>query len=244
MKLTDRFILSEKEFKITELKNIVDKDKIFITKGTLEADVKIKNPELLSGVMIVCEGKNNKVYIDENAKLTDCKIYLKGDNNFVYIGKNCKLNNAFFMELYNGGDIQLGDNVTVNGEFWGNVYFHASEYSKISVGNDCMFSGNIIVRTHDGHAILNKKGERINMPKDIKIGNHVWVGMNVAILKGTNLPNNTIVGANAVVTKKFECSEHKSIAVAGNPAKIIKEQEMYWVRKRGFDFTEEDYLLK
>jgi acetyltransferase-like isoleucine patch superfamily enzyme len=57
------------------------------------------------------------------------------------------------------------------------------------------------------------------MIEPIKIGNHVWIGMNSTILKGVTLGDNSIVAAGSVVTKSFP----NNVLIAGVPAKIIKE---------------------
>ena len=54
----------------------------------------------------------------------------------------------------------------------------------------------------------------------IIIGDRVWIGTQATILKNAQIANDTIIGARSVVTKKFDKS---NIAIAGNPAKIIKE---------------------
>lgn len=54
--------------------------------------------------------------------------------------------------------------------------------------------------------------------KDVIIGNHVWIGGRVTILKGVKIGDYAIVGAGAVVTK--DVPEHA--IVGGSPAKILK----------------------
>ena len=44
--------------------------------------------------------------------------------------------------------------------------------------------------------------------------------MRVIFLKGTSIGDNCVVGASSIVTKKIEKS---NVAVAGNPATIVKE---------------------
>ena len=51
------------------------------------------------------------------------------------------------------------------------------------------------------------------------IGDNVWIGGNAVILPGVTLGDNVVVGAGAVVTKSFP----SNVAIAGNPAKVIKE---------------------
>ena len=101
-----------------------------------------------------------------------------------------------------------------------------------------MFSGNIAVRTNDGHSIINNLGQRMNLPRDIKIGNHVWIGMNSTILKGAHIATGGIVGANSVVTKQFN---DEYTIIAGDPAIVIKSGGYDWRRERGFKFSPEDF---
>lgn len=99
--------------------------------------------------------------------------------------------------------------------------------TSFSCGDDCMFSHGIIIRCSDGHAVMNSDGEIINRGKSVKIGNHVWVGQDALISKNTQIPDGCIVGARAVVTKKFE---QKNCIIAGVPAKIVKE-DIQWDRR-------------
>lgn len=55
----------------------------------------------------------------------------------------------------------------------------------------------------DFHHILSN-GVSINENKEISLGNHVWVCMNVSILKGAKIPNNCVIGAGSVVTKELK----------------------------------------
>lgn len=50
------------------------------------------------------------------------------------------------------------------------------------------------------------------------IGNDVWIGLNVIILRGVKVGNGAVIGAGSIVTKDIP----DYAVVAGNPAKIIK----------------------
>lgn len=58
----------------------------------------------------------------------------------------------------------------------------------------------------------------MNIPQNVFIGSHCWIGLRCLILKGTKLADNTIVGANSLLNKDFY--EPNSIIV-GNPAHIV-----------------------
>lgn len=52
------------------------------------------------------------------------------------------------------------------------------------------------------------------------VGNHVMIGSGACILGNITIGDNTIIGANAVVTHNVP----PNVVVAGNPARIIKEK--------------------
>ena len=109
-----------------------------------------------------------------------------------------------------------------------NCEFATLEGTAIVVGEDCMFSHDIRLRTSDSHSIINNEGVRINNAKSISVGNHCWIGMQVLILKGSQVQDNSIVAARALVSKQFD---EGCAIIAGMPATIIRTN-INWDRKR------------
>jgi acetyltransferase-like isoleucine patch superfamily enzyme len=74
-----------------------------------------------------------------------------------------------------------------------------------------------VIRDNDRaqHQILSPDYQN---SKEIKIGNHVWIGENSFILKGVTIGDGAIVAATSVVTKDVP----PRCIVAGNPAQIIR----------------------
>ena len=77
-----------------------------------------------------------------------------------------------------------------------------------------MCGANTFITDSDWHPEDHRSGK----PKPIKIGNNVWLGLNVVVLKGVVIGDNTVVGANSVVTKDLP----PNVVAAGNPCKIIR----------------------
>ncbi len=108
---------------------------------------------------------------------------------------------------------------------------------KIEIGQDCLFSTLVILRNHDGHHMFDKAtGKRINYAGNMKIGNHVWICHGVTLLGNAAIGDNSIVGTMAVTSSVFP----KEVVIAGNPAKIIREQ-VCW-SKDNTDFYDRDVL--
>lgn len=99
------------------------------------------------------------------------------------------------------------------------------DYSSVTIGEDCMFSNKIRIRTTDGHPIYDTNHNRINPAGHIIIGNHVWIAQSACILKNAQIGDNSIIGMCAVVTHTIPPN---SVA-AGIPAKVIKTG-MIWER--------------
>lgn len=105
------------------------------------------------------------------------------------------------------------------------IFIGGGENTSLEIGKDCLFSRRIAIYAHDGHKIYDKEtGKLINIPKNsLKIGNHVWVGHGVNILKGSRIPNNT-VASGSIVTGWFT---DENTSIAGNPAKVIKRNILW-----------------
>lgn len=114
------------------------------------------------------------------------------------------------------GQLILGNNFTITAE----TSLITTE-RKIQFGSNCLISWETLVMDSDFHKIYNDKREIINSPKDISIGNDVWIGCRCLILKGSTIPNNSIIAANSLVNKAL-FGEYKSFG--GQPAKELKDK--------------------
>ena len=149
----------------------------------------------------------------------------------IIFGKNCKINNTGNL-IFNGkarigpeSHIFIDKSATLS--FGSN--FAATEGLKINcakrvtIGSDCLFSWGIQIIDTDFHKIITQE-IIVNENKDILIGNHIWLGFNTTILKGTTVTNNVIVGAHSLLNKVYN---EEYVVYAGNPAKVVK-REVSW----------------
>lgn len=102
----------------------------------------------------------------------------------------------------------------------GSTELAALEGTQIIIGDDALFSANIKFRTGDSHSILDlNTGDRKNPSKSILVGNHVWIGNSVTVLKGAKIGDHCVVGIGSIVPGKTYPS---NCVIGGNPAKVLK----------------------
>lgn len=134
--------------------------------------------------------------------MNNVRVNILGDDCTLYIDE------CFTME---GGSINL-----INGK-------------DINIGKDCMFSGGIFIANGDFHTIIDMKSNvRINEGKSIRIGNHVWLGADVKVLKGSIIPDGCVVGTGAIVSG---VQQVENAIYAGTPARCVKTN-INWNRER------------
>ena len=90
---------------------------------------------------------------------------------------------------------------------------------KISLGNGCLIGDQVTIFDSDAHEINPLTRTRSVGPvKPVIIGNNVWLGSRVMVLKGVTIGDNSVIAAMSVVTKPVPAN----CVAAGNPAKIIR----------------------
>lgn len=170
----------------------------------------------LKKTTIKVRGKGNRLIIGDGANITNCEIRLYGKNNVINVGSDVRFKSGklYLMQTENQ-NICLGDGTTVEG-----AYLLVDEAASINIGNDCMLSTDIIIRTGDKHSILDlDTGERINRAASVVVADHVWIGRAVQVLKGSNIPTGCVVGACSLVAGAFD---EKNSILAGVPARVIR----------------------
>ena len=94
----------------------------------------------------------------------------------------------------------------------------------ITFGKDCLVGWDVLVMDTDEHPLYDMAGNRLNPNRPIEVGNHVWIGCKCVLLKGAEVPDNTVVAAGTLLKSAFE---GEGQVIGGNPPAVLK-REVCW----------------
>lgn len=192
-------------------------------------------------------GRGNQVLGVQGCLMKRCRITFSGTGNVVSIGDMSTLYDAAITICGSGNRITLGQRVSLMGctmsvednantiEIGSHTYIYqgtelaAIEGTRITLGEDCLLSSDIVLRTGDSHSILNADGRRINPSADITLGDHVWIGKGATVLKKARIGSGCVVGTGSLVTGSTEPVENAILA--GSPAVPLR-RDIRWERER------------
>jgi acetyltransferase-like isoleucine patch superfamily enzyme len=171
------------------------------------------------GISVRFKGSNNTLIVKEGSQISDTMFMFDCDDGICEIGKNSFRGTIRIGER---SRVSIGDDVTVVGP----CYISALERSSVTVGNDCMLSAQNEIRSDDAHPIFDvKTGERVNLPRSIRLGNHVWVQARAVILGGSEVGDGSVVGHSSVLRGVVP---NNAIA-EGSPAQVVRT-DCIWER--------------
>jgi acetyltransferase-like isoleucine patch superfamily enzyme len=163
---------------------------------------------------LVIRGNGNAIRIERPHSCTNLYVEL-GNDNHVAIGAGCSLGSLFIYAADNAR-VEVGARTGFNGVI--RLLLH--EPRAIRIGADSLFGGPTDLTVSDMHSIVDAKtGKRLNRPRDIHVGEHVWIGQNCIVLKGADIGKSTIIGAGSVVTGVIPAE----VVAAGHPARVLRE---------------------
>lgn len=158
--------------------------------------------------------ENKAVLFEQLADAYQNKIY--ADFRKQYLISNSFRFNGKDILLYGDGSIICGDN-----SYIGNYStIQSVENCSVTIGNNCSISHNVRIYTSSNLANqdFNTTSIKEKYSANVTIGNGVWIGANVFINPGITIEDNSVVGANSVVTKNIE----RNAIYGGVPARLLK----------------------
>lgn len=126
--------------------------------------------------------------------------------------------NSLEIELYRLSGCKIGDKCRIFSDL------RVAEPFLISIGDNVTISTDVKLITHDNSIIKATHGNYTDLFGRIIIGKNVFIGSGVILLPGVTISDNTIIAAGSVVTKSVL---KEGAIVAGNPARIIGESELF-----------------
>ena len=118
-------------------------------------------------------------------------------------------------ETPDDGEISIGDYVMIS------PGCRISSGHSITIGHSVMMANGVYIADSDWHGVY----DRTARPKEhtpVVIGDNVWLGDHVTVLKGVTIGENSVIGANSTVTKDIP----PNVIAAGSPAKVVKPLDM------------------
>lgn len=131
------------------------------------------------------------------------------------------------------GSITIGDYVLIS------PGTRISAAEQIHIGDSVMMANGVYITDSDWHGIY----DRTAPPREVTpvtIGDNVWLGDRCTVLKGVTIGENSIVAANAVVTRDVPAN----VVVAGNPATVVKHLDPARKMKTRADYFAEPEQLQ
>ena len=150
--------------------------------------------------------------------------FRRAPNSTIQIGKFCRFRSATWSNMVGinrpctlctlrpNAKITIGN----NSGFSGTVI---SAAKSITIGDNVLSGANVTITDTDWHHIDRSMEGKEDAPcAPVTIGNNVWLGMGVTILKGVKVGNNSVIAVNSIVNRDIP----ESVLAGGQPAKILK----------------------
>lgn len=148
------------------------------------------------------------------------QIEIPRNHQDIEIESSCALDRN--VVLLCSGDSLDHPKIVIGEKTYINRFTFLDAVESIKIGQDCGIGPGCYITDHD-HG-LDPTLSPLQQPliaQPTIIGDRVWIGANVTILKGVSIGDDAVVGAGSVVTKDIPV---QAIAV-GNPAKILRYKE-------------------
>jgi acetyltransferase-like isoleucine patch superfamily enzyme len=98
-----------------------------------------------------------------------------------------------------------------------------SAFQHIAIGRECILADRVMLIDFD-HGVVDVERpirEQGIYKRDVDVGHNCWIGYGAAILRGTTIGDNSVIGTYTVVTKDIPAD---SVAV-GQPARVVRKRD-------------------
>ena len=129
---------------------------------------------------------------------------------FVWIGDGTKIR-------CHEGEVVIGEKTVMGQECTISAYQH------VRIGEQCVIADRAMFIDFDHGVVEVERPIRLQgiYKRDVVVGSNVWIGYGACILRGVRIGDNSIIGANSVVTRHVPANS----VVGGVPARILRMRE-------------------
>lgn len=167
----------------------------------------------ISNLRIGADDKENQIIIGHKLCIDDVGIYFSGKNNKVVLRNKCSLKGVY---LYLNGDnntIVIGNHSKLVSDNTGDVTIQSNNGGTITVGANCLLSGDILVKSATDYDIFSEEES-----KYVRLENDIYIGTRCIIGGGTVLGARCFVKDGSVVEGEYP----KGSILQGNPAVVVE----------------------
>ena len=163
----------------------------------------------------------------------------------ITLGRDCRFYGRTLFRRAPGSRLEIGSSCEFRSAYWSNpagvsrpcMLRTERAHSRLVIGAHCGFSGavltavesvelgdrvlcgaNVTIIDSDFHGLANPSGDATAKTAPIKIGDDVWLGLNVIVLKGVTIGEGSVIAAGSVVVESVPAH----VLAGGCPATIIR----------------------
>lgn len=165
------------------------------------------------------------VFLDfgENVRLFDCQILVRGQGTKLVLGDGVCLRRTVIVVDHERSRMTIGSGTTMTG-----AVVQSKEGGLVQIGEDCMVGGGTEILNSDGHSLFDEEtGSRLNLPRDVEIGDHVWIGSRSWVGKGSQIGSGSMIAAQTRISDEIP----SNVLVAGWPKAEVRRDGIVWTRE-------------
>jgi len=161
-------------------------------------DISVGSNTVFIGLTKIKRGNKSSITIGESCIFRSAQL-----SNLIGINRPC----IFTAMGATGSTLVVGNNCGFSGTVIGC-------FATITLGNNVRCGANTLITDSDWH----HNDERLGGSAPVTIEDNVFMGMNVTVLKGVIIGENSVIGAGSVVVSDIP----PNVLAAGNPCRVIK----------------------
>ena len=181
--------------------------------GKAHANIDPSTIMVMKNSKIIVENGTSEIGYDRSGNRTgSCRIDMT--NSILHLIGDVSINRpGSSIWCYGGATVVIRHGTVIN------PHVSIAAGRRVEIGERCLIASGVAIVDSDMHKHAADNREPVLEYKEVKIGNHCWIGLNVMILKGVTIGDGAIVAAGSIVTKDVK----ERTLVGGNPARLIHE---------------------